>query len=461
MRALLYILSALFLFAGCTRSSDFVMDKPVPPGQKVSAGIIEGQVVNAAGGLGLERVQITLTSFENGPFRVSVLTDSGGRFNVPGLRPGEYLASFSRVDLGPHADVRLTVVSDRRTYYQTTMGVLPGRLEGTVTNAVGGAVLPGVRIDLSNGMVAYTDTNGHYAIENLPGGFYAADFSLNGFLRLVGQRASIQGGQTTVLNVQLSQDLGTLVGHVSNALNGLPLYGVRVSIRTGPGAPLLSDTYTDGSGNYILRGLNGGSYTVDFELSGFVPLFNVPTTITVGASNVLDAVLTPVLAEDQFRIVMSWTREKPGAVRDVDTYMTIPGVATPIYFSNRDSGDGANLDVDDTTWQGPETVTITSLRQGTYRYYVDNYNMRCQPSYLGNSEIVVQVYKGSSLLKTYNVPQGNGLRYEVLNIVNGAVVDIGRFDDSLWVEGAANCSPPKPESIRNQSFSPAVMFINK
>ncbi len=443
---LLFVLSTL----GCTRSSDFVMDPALPPAQKTSAGVFEGRVVNAQGAQGLPNVTVNVISKETGAVVMSTRTDSQGAFTIPGIRPGMYGATFARSDLARHAGAEITIVSDRRTFYQTVMSLLPGRLEGTVTDALTRAPLAGVKVSLSNGMVTYTDGAGKYYVADLPAGNYAGEFSLAGYLSALGQRAVIVGGQTTVLDVRLSKDLGVLTGHVSNALNGQPLPRVHVSVRTGPGTPLVADTFTDGAGNYTVRGLPAGSYTVDFELNGFVPLLNISTSITESQTTVLDVVMTPVLAEDQYRIVMSWTRTKHGAVRDVDSYLMIPGHSRTVDFNNRNDGNGANLDVDDTDWMGPETITITQRRPGTYRYYVDNYNMRCEPTFLGNSEIVVRVFKGASLLKTYNVPPGRGLRYEVLNIVDGNLVDIERYDDSLPVQGSSTCSPPKPIGVENQ-----------
>lgn len=70
----------------------------------------------------------------------------------------------------------------------------------------------------------------------------------------------------------------------------------------------------------------------------------------------------------------------------------------------------ANLDVDDVTSYGPETITIVNMTDGVYRYSVHDYTNRgsSDSKAMSNSSATVKVYKGSSLLKTFNIPTNVG-----------------------------------------------------
>jgi uncharacterized protein YfaP (DUF2135 family) len=72
------------------------------------------------------------------------------------------------------------------------------------------------------------------------------------------------------------------------------------------------------------------------------------------------------------------------------------------------------LDVDDTSSYGPETITVSSVEDGTYRYFVHNWS-RNSSSELSNSGATVKVYFGSSseAAYTFYVPQGYGYYWNV------------------------------------------------
>jgi len=84
----------------------------------------------------------------------------------------------------------------------------------------------------------------------------------------------------------------------------------------------------------------------------------------------------------------------------------------------------ANLDTDDTSSYGPETVTINNLNSAsTYRYYVHNYSNGSDhnDTNLKASNAKVEVYYGDQS-KTFYVPNENGNAWKVFEIVNGEIV---------------------------------------
>jgi hypothetical protein len=222
---------------------------------------------------------------------------------------------------------------------------------------------------------------------------------------------------------------GSLQGNVTNSLDGTSLAGVLVTVYSGTTS--IGTGITDQNGNYTISGFAPGSYTVNFSKSGFVGINGVPATISVGQVTSINESLSTVLTSGQIRIVMTWCAPKGGAVRDMDSYLSVPGYSMPIGYRNLSEG-GAELDHDMQNWYGPETITINNVASGTYTYYANNYSDRQNQQALGNSNVHVNVYQGSALIKSYDVPPGNGITYEVFQIVNGSIVDVTAYNDSLF-----------------------------
>jgi hypothetical protein len=111
--------------------------------------------------------------------------------------------------------------------------------------------------------------------------------------------------------------------------------------------------------------------------------------------------LSPVMhALDGMRVVLTWG-ETPA---DLDSHLAYSG--NHVFFEKK-SGDDANLDVDDTTSFGPETITLQRKHFGTsYVYAVHDYTDKDYPgrSSMSESGAKVFVYVGASLVRTYAVP---------------------------------------------------------
>lgn len=103
----------------------------------------------------------------------------------------------------------------------------------------------------------------------------------------------------------------------------------------------------------------------------------------------------------------------------------------------------AQLDLDDTSSYGPETVTILLdsdivNSEGYFNYSVHNYSDKgiLSSNRLSLSNAVVRVFKGNTLLKTYNVPKNEaGTVWHVFAIKDGKFVTKNRFYDNSDVVG--------------------------
>lgn len=217
-------------------------------------------------------------------------------------------------------------------------------------------------------------------------------------------------------------------GLVTNAVNANPIGGVLVTLTctscVGFGSRTLS---TAANGVYRFEGLEAGTYQLKFEKSGFITYVPTSPVLLQSSSEIqVNASLSPILPAGNFRIVLTWAGPGAARVRDVDSYLMVPTESNPIYFGNK-NGTGANLDVDDADWEGPETITITSQQTGTYSYYVVNYDESLNLTWLGQSKVKVTVYKGSQMIKEYQVPQGSGIIYKLFTLNGSSITDDTRY----------------------------------
>lgn len=241
-----------------------------------------------------------------------------------------------------------------------------------------------------------------------------------------------------------------IYGQVVKATTNTILSGVLVKIIDTSGV-VVAQTSTDSNGNYNFLNVALGTYSMLFTLTGYSNYtVSSPGVVTSGQNYNVNAALSPNLASGQVRIVLTWTAQKTGAVRDLDSFLLEPGAATnnPVFWNHK-TGSYANLDIDQTNWLGPETMTITNPAAGTFTYYVVNYSDPSTPSAMGNSNSVVTVYDSSGLLKQYNIPSysgGLGIVYEVFKITNGVITDRTIYDSPLWhcvvvpATGGSGCS---------------------
>ena len=189
-------------------------------------------------------------------------------------------------------------------------------------------------------------------------------------------------------------------------------------------------TTTDSSGSFTIE-LPEGSQTLHFTKTGYT-FYDITILVTVDVTVELDEDVigyTPLMS-GEIRIVLSWG-ENP---RDLDSHLLVPGVNEEIYYSYQDASDGsANLDWDDTTSYGPETITITDQNAGTYYYSVYHY---AGDSNLGSSGAVVRVYDDSGLWRTYEVSNASGddaaRWWRVFSLNGSTITSLNAMSDTRW-----------------------------
>ena len=229
---------------------------------------------------------------------------------------------------------------------------------------------------------------------------------------------------------------GTSYGTVVDATTSNALTDATVKLHKGDqDGPLAGNngTYScDSNGRFDLPELPLGTYTMEISAEGYVTKF---VTWTIVDSGITDGTklnrgtfaLTPLMDDGEYQIVLRWG-ETPS---DLDSHLVAnqsDGSSYHVYYSNKNPSPAyANLDVDDTSSYGPETVTITSFSSlYNIKYAVHDYTNRGSSSStaLANSGATVDVYKGSQLLRSFSVPTNKeGTEWDVFAFdANGNIV---------------------------------------
>lgn len=223
-------------------------------------------------------------------------------------------------------------------------------------------------------------------------------------------------------------------GKITNAANGKALSGASLKFRKGSNnktGSIYASTTTNSSGKYSVS-LPVGTYTMAVSKTGYTTSYtNIQCKKTTSSTkNYIEASITTTLSSSQYRIVLSWGYSP----FDLDSHLSGPSSSTSssrfhVYWSNKNGYKNgsriANLDVDDRSSYGPETITLDlrSGTSGTYRYFVYDYSNRTSSTSkaLANSGARVAVYKGNTQIASYYVPNKVGNKWHVFNIVNGKI----------------------------------------
>ena len=224
-------------------------------------------------------------------------------------------------------------------------------------------------------------------------------------------------------------EYGQASGVVYDAKTGRTVSGITVYIREGvnnlTGEELLV-LESNSNGVYTTDDLCPGNYTAEF-----VDERNISDEdMRYGSVAIAIKVLPDRMISNQnvtisnkmgmtasgMRIVLTWG----SSPSDLDShfYANTESVTYHVYFADKNHAD-ANLDVDDTSSYGPETVTVEEFEDGVYRYYVHDYTNRLSSNNtaLANSGACVKVYLDSSNVPTYTfyVPGGTGTYWHVFD----------------------------------------------
>jgi uncharacterized protein YfaP (DUF2135 family) len=326
-------------------------------------------------------------------------------------------------------DFIFTTLADTEHLVQTDFK--GATLKSSAKDASTGSPIANAQVTLvPGGLTDFTDAEGNYEVSGLAAGNYTIIISKEGY-RQVEATLTLVEDETKVYEASLAIDdehattLGGADITLKDAINGNTITNGYIKVREGQNnktGEVVREIVNDGN-NTLNISLYPNTYTVEVGANGYSKSFNT-VTIVGDTNRTYEFSITPVLAEDQVRIVLSWG-ENPS---DLDSHLvrlSNNAVDYHVYYSDMTPANAdANLDTDDTDSFGPETVTINDLNSAsTYRYYVHNFSNGSDhnDTNLKASNAKVEVYYGDQS-KTFYVPNENGNAWKVFEIVNGEIV---------------------------------------
>jgi len=346
--------------------------------------------------------------------------------------------------------------SDGKTYSTVIRALLSGSMiEGRVSaysndtsssSTIAGAT---IKIYKANDITrelgtTTTDENGKFNF-TVSEGEFAMIINANGYKELKSFQSigndEIKYTEHILLIDNNQSGMGTAGGTVNNAIDGRNLGNVTLKLRkdwnnkTGEYIQGF-ETKTNSDGKYSVSGVPVGYYTIEAQKDGFYTDY---CNIIVQSSNPKidnNFTISPVLPDNQYRVVLRWGQYP----NDLDSHLigkNPDGNPFNIYYSDkRYSYSGveiANLDVDDTTSYGPETVTILQPISGRTIYAVHDYTNKASTNSnkLSYSGAVVTVFKGGQRVATYNVPTGQvGTYWNVFIFNNGQIMPVNSISNT-------------------------------
>lgn len=268
-----------------------------------------------------------------------------------------------------------------------------------------------------------SDSSGAYALTGILKGTYVITVSKEGYIPVTEIITVGEGASEIIYNITIEAiseaygGTGCASGTIYDVGTGLPVSGLTLYIRAGlentVGDVISTISMDNGVADYTTAELPAGNYTVQIvdERTGITEeeryitsAFNIKVLggMTIGDQN---GYVSNGVTSDELRIVLTWG----STPSDLDSHLVGPTADDSkfhVYYGDKTYGFEADLDVDDTSSYGPETVTIHSFNEGIYTYAVHDYTNK-NSSYstaMANSGAQVKVYRGAELIATYNVP---------------------------------------------------------
>ena len=241
-------------------------------------------------------------------------------------------------------------------------------------------------------------------------------------------------------------------------VKGRALEGVAVSVAAAGGGAEIASGRTGADGRWTAR-LPAGTYEVSYRLEGYVSYTSGATEVredgqlvTVSLSRLLEATES---SGREVRVILNWG-SRTDQVRDADSHLACPCGApeSHVYYQSRvhqAADHRVELDVDDTDWGGPETITLARPVPGTYLYWVHDYSG--PPARLGASDVVVRVVIGSQEAGEFRIFKGVTRRawrpFKAIEVSPDGQPTLVRFTEDEIAEAAdlavpADLQPPEP-----------------
>ena len=219
-----------------------------------------------------------------------------------------------------------------------------------------------------------------------------------------------------------------LSASIVDATTGAPVLGAKVKLYAGYNTfgEVIEEVATDNYGKASIDLEESGTYTAQVSKDGYITEdFEVYIMSNLQQTQVTFNI-SPTISGGGIRFVLSWG----GSPSDLDSYLV--GTASDGSYvnvnyehmtaTNASGAKVAELDVDDTSAYGPETITVYDV-SGSYEFYVDDFT---NSGMISSSGATVKIYIGSSLYTTVTIPAGIRDQWHVCTVNNGEVTVTNR-----------------------------------
>lgn len=285
-----------------------------------------------------------------------------------------------------------------------------------------------------------TLSGGKYTVKDIPYGNYVIVVKADGLQTyLYTIILSEESKQIdTITMVPLANGTGSVKGVIKDAFTGKPVTEtMKLYLRKGAGTvagEAVQEAKTGEGGTYSFTNLPTGVYTIRVvderpSAEGVVNYINVTFNVIVlaNATTQQDMTITNAIEADQIRFVLRWGKESDDGAEDLDSHLVGPKASESglfhTYFGDKSYPENtkgtenieAGLDVDDVSWEGPETTTVYKKTAGEYHFYVYDFSEGgvWDNEKLAASQAKVDIYLGGRLFTAFNVPDGTGNLWDV------------------------------------------------
>lgn len=389
---------------------------------------------------------------------VTALTPTSVRFSTPaGAAVGVVDLNFVYGTLG--------TLGCPGCFTYTSASANQGRFIGVVRSAITNNPIAGAAVSIRTAGTSTqvdlvtTGADGSYRSNPLPAGTFDLHHSAAGYNNsplfaraLVGGADTPETSLPVVLLVPTGTASGSLTGSVRDATTNVVVSGATVEIRNGGGSTTgtpLATTSSSGSGGYTFNALPAGTYTVRATKAGFTE-GTVIATISQTTQTAPVLFMSPTGTAFAWRIVLSWGANPS----DLDSHLTGPvsgsGTRFHVWYSEKGSlgtSPFAQLDVDEQSGYGPETITLSQQTAGVYRYYVHKY---AGSGDIKTSSARVDLYQGNTLVRQFYPPVQDGIYWTVFELNGTSVTTINTIGGTAPAISASATAPARgPLQVRH------------
>ncbi|MCF6409864.1 carboxypeptidase regulatory-like domain-containing protein [Pseudalkalibacillus salsuginis] len=231
-------------------------------------GSINGSVTAQGGGV-LQNARVTLTD-TFGALIGQTVTDAGGSYYFPQVKPGHYTLSVSRDNYQSKTE-GVEVSPNSVSTVNFVLSPNPATVNGTVENTTGQPIADAlVQVKNEAGIIVaftFTDTNGQFAFNSIAPGTYFLQASADDFAKQT-LGTTLSAGETETLTFRLVTVFGTFTGTVRDERTNIPLPSANVRVIDQSGIDVTS-TVTSSNGSYTIGSLRPGSYSIIFSADGY------------------------------------------------------------------------------------------------------------------------------------------------------------------------------------------------